>query len=167
MSIWFSLFVCMMRCAIWYHLYNLKKRKKRPWRSVTFTLTLLRGCFSRFLNCANGTKSRKAPLMCFLCFLIWFLGCGVPIRLLDLLHQIPPESLGLLTPFFVEYSASWLENVLLTEFFGIIFGCFLKSSLFSVTSFSVDKTFLFSVYLKLWYHCHYLFHWNNKNFRTN
>ena len=25
------------------------------------TLTLLHGCFSRFLNCANGTKSRNAP----------------------------------------------------------------------------------------------------------
>ena len=24
-------------------------------------LTLLRGCFSRFLNCTNGTKSRNAP----------------------------------------------------------------------------------------------------------
>ena len=38
-----------MCCAIWYHLYNLLK------------LTLLRGCFSRFLNCANDTKSRNAP----------------------------------------------------------------------------------------------------------
>ena len=24
-------------------------------------VTLLHGCFSRFLNCMNGTKSRKAP----------------------------------------------------------------------------------------------------------
>ena len=24
-------------CAIWYHLYNLKKREKHPWRSVTFS----------------------------------------------------------------------------------------------------------------------------------
>ena len=27
----------MMRCAIWYHLYNLKKREKHPWRSVNFS----------------------------------------------------------------------------------------------------------------------------------
>ena len=26
-------------------------------------VTLLHGCFSRFLNCTNGTKSRKAPQM--------------------------------------------------------------------------------------------------------
>ena len=24
-------------------------------------VTLLHGCFTRFLNCTNGTKSRKAP----------------------------------------------------------------------------------------------------------
>ena len=23
-------------CAIWYHLYNLKKHEKHPWRSATF-----------------------------------------------------------------------------------------------------------------------------------
>ena len=27
----------MMRCAIWYNLYNLKKREKHSWRSVTFS----------------------------------------------------------------------------------------------------------------------------------
>ena len=32
---------------------------KRPWRSVTSKVTLLYGCFSRFLNCTNGTKSSK------------------------------------------------------------------------------------------------------------
>ena len=46
-----------------------KKREKHPWRMVNFSkitktllkLTLLHGCFSRFLNCTNGTKSRNAP----------------------------------------------------------------------------------------------------------
>ena len=45
---------------------QFKKRKKHPWRTVTFSkpatvlkVTLLHGYFSRFLNCANGTKSRK------------------------------------------------------------------------------------------------------------
>ena len=43
-----------------------KKREKHPWRSVTFTacnllkVTILQGCFSRFLNCKNATKSRNA-----------------------------------------------------------------------------------------------------------
>ena len=33
-------------------------RQKHPWRSVTFSkVTLLNGCFSRFLNCVNGIKS--------------------------------------------------------------------------------------------------------------
>ena len=26
-----------MLCVIWYHLYDSKKRKKHPWRSVTFS----------------------------------------------------------------------------------------------------------------------------------
>ena len=37
------------------------KREKDPWRSVTLLkVTLLHGCFSRFLNCRIGTKSRNA-----------------------------------------------------------------------------------------------------------
>ena len=58
----------VMRCAIWYHLYNLKNLKnthggvlilvKLP--ATLLKSTLLHGCFSRFLNCTNGTKSRSA-----------------------------------------------------------------------------------------------------------
>ena len=41
---------------------QFKKREEHPRRSVNFTnLALLHGCFSRFLNCTNGTKSRNAP----------------------------------------------------------------------------------------------------------
>ena len=45
---------------------QFKKREKHTWRSVTFKpapllkVTFFRGCFSCFLNCTNGTKSRKA-----------------------------------------------------------------------------------------------------------
>ena len=52
-------------CAIWYHLYNLKNVKKQSWRGFTLVpptllkVILFHGCFSRFLNCTNGTKSRK------------------------------------------------------------------------------------------------------------
>ena len=49
-------------CAIWCHLYNLKNVKRYPWRSVTSSkvkVTLVHGCFSPFLKCSNGTKSRK------------------------------------------------------------------------------------------------------------
>ena len=58
---------------------QFKKRKKHPWmKPATFLkLTLLLGCFSRFLNCTNGTKLRNAPQLNFpfcilfpdLCFL--------------------------------------------------------------------------------------------------
>ena len=50
-----------MRWAILYHLYNLKNIKN-PHGGVPATLlkvTLIHGCFSRFLNCTNGTKLRK------------------------------------------------------------------------------------------------------------
>ena len=49
---------------------QLEKREKHPWMNVNFSsrlklatllkVTLLHGCFSRYLNCTNGTKSRKA-----------------------------------------------------------------------------------------------------------
>ena len=52
-----------MRCTIWNHLYNLKEREKHPWRSVTFSKINTDGCFSRFLNCTDDTKSRKASHM--------------------------------------------------------------------------------------------------------
>ena len=71
---------------------QFKKCEKNPWRSVTFgkvagfcgslkglafikpfevpqkpatllKVTLLHGCFSRFPNCTNGTKSRNASQM--------------------------------------------------------------------------------------------------------
>ena len=54
---------------------QFKKREKYPWRSATFikvaglkTATLIKvvlhhGCFSRFLNCTNGTKSCKKSQM--------------------------------------------------------------------------------------------------------
>ena len=60
----------VVRCAIWYYLYNLKNVKNTHGGVLTLvqaaTLlksTLLHGCFSRFLNCPNGTKSVNAPHM--------------------------------------------------------------------------------------------------------
>ena len=52
---------------------QFKKSEKHLWASVTFRLppaallkvTLLHMCFSCFLNCTNGTKSRKASHMVF------------------------------------------------------------------------------------------------------
>ena len=66
--------VNVVRCSIWYYLYNLKNVKnthggrlilvKLQYKSATLLkLTLLHGCFSRFLNCTNGTKSRNASQM--------------------------------------------------------------------------------------------------------
>ena len=37
----------VMRCAIWYHLHNLKNVQKHPWRSA---ITLLHGRFFTFLK---------------------------------------------------------------------------------------------------------------------
>ena len=60
---------------------QFKKREKQPWSSVTFSkvagfslqlkVTLLNGHFSRFLNCAHGTKLRNAPHIC-----IYMTGCN-------------------------------------------------------------------------------------------
>ena len=55
-----------MLCAIWYHLYILKTMKSNRGGVLLLVklqallkVKLLNGCFSRFLNCANGTKSRN------------------------------------------------------------------------------------------------------------
>ena len=59
-----------MRCAICYHFYNLKNMKNThggllllvKLQAFCYNLlivTLLHGCFSRFLNCTSGTKSRN------------------------------------------------------------------------------------------------------------
>ena len=37
-----------MLYAVWYHLYNIKKREKQPQRSATFSIAILHGCFSGF-----------------------------------------------------------------------------------------------------------------------
>ena len=55
--------VFVMCFAIWYHLCNLKKRKKYPWKRVTFSKVAVKlqpGCYSTLFNCTNGTESRKA-----------------------------------------------------------------------------------------------------------
>ena len=60
----------LMRCAARFvTICTIYKREKHSCRSVTFKpatlpkVTLLHGCFSCFLNCTNGTKSRNASLM--------------------------------------------------------------------------------------------------------
>ena len=57
---------------------QFNKREKHPSRSANFSkvaglkpatllkLTLLHGCFSRFLNCTNDTKSRNTPHILYL-----------------------------------------------------------------------------------------------------
>ena len=65
-----------MRDALrnWVPFAHFKKCEKHQWRSFTFSskvagratllkVKLLHGCFPRFLNCPNGTKSRKVSLM--------------------------------------------------------------------------------------------------------
>ena len=55
-----------MRCVIWYYLYNSKNVKNTHGGVLILTLiklALLHGCFSRFLYCTNGTKTRNASQM--------------------------------------------------------------------------------------------------------
>ena len=54
-----------MRCAIWYHLYNLKnvKNTHRGVLLLVIKVALLHGCLQRFLNDTNGTKPRNASHM--------------------------------------------------------------------------------------------------------
>ena len=50
-----------MRCAIWYYVHNLQNVKNNHGGVLILVkLTLLHGCFLRFLNCTNSTKSRNA-----------------------------------------------------------------------------------------------------------
>ena len=48
---------------------QLKNCEKYPWRRVNFSkavgFTLIHGCLSHFLNCANRTKLRKVPHIVF------------------------------------------------------------------------------------------------------
>ena len=49
-----------MFCTIWYHLNNLKNVKNTHGGELLVPkVTLRHGCFSRFSNCKNGTKSHK------------------------------------------------------------------------------------------------------------
>ena len=62
--------IFVMLCLHWHHLYNLKTKKTmkeccfqwscRLYPAILIKVTLFDGCFLRFLNCTNGTKSRKA-----------------------------------------------------------------------------------------------------------
>ena len=63
--------VFVVRCAIWYHLYNLKNVKNTHGGVLILVKLQAEVCnftkintppwvFLAFLNCTNGTKSRKA-----------------------------------------------------------------------------------------------------------
>ena len=83
-------------CAIWYHLYNFKSVKNTHGGVLLLVpvtllkVTLLHGCFSRFLNCTNGTKSRNASRMVFgnipRKLFVKFGGLGTESRLFSIYH---------------------------------------------------------------------------------
>ena len=52
-------FITVMFCATWYHLYNLKKHEKLPWRNVTFS------------KVAGFTKSNSPPWVFFTFFKLY------------------------------------------------------------------------------------------------
>ena len=57
---WTLQLIYVVYCTIWYHLYNLKNVE-----NTHGGVLILDGCFSCFLNCTNGTKSRNASQMSF------------------------------------------------------------------------------------------------------
>ena len=68
----FKIWINKTFCANCYQLYNLKYVKNSHGAVLLFSkvaglsllnVTLLHGCFLRFLNCKNGTKWRKASLI--------------------------------------------------------------------------------------------------------
>ena len=83
-------------CAIWYHFYNLKNVKNTHGGVLLLVpvtllkVTLHHGCFSRFLNCTNGTKSRNASRMVFgnipRKLFVKFGGLGTESRLFSICH---------------------------------------------------------------------------------
>ena len=70
-------------CSIRYHLYNLKNMENThggvlllvKQQATIVKVTLLHGCFPRFLNCTNDTKSRNTSqsLNVVLVIMIWFI----------------------------------------------------------------------------------------------
>ena len=64
--------IYVVRCTIWYHLYNLKNVKNTHGGVLILVKLHAKACnftkintstwvFARFLNCTNSTKSRNAP----------------------------------------------------------------------------------------------------------
>ena len=65
--------IYVILCAIYYHFYKLKNEENnhegvlflvKLHAATLLKVTLLDGCFSRFLNCTNGTKSCNVPHTC-------------------------------------------------------------------------------------------------------
>ena len=52
--------IFLLLCTICYHLCNLKSVKNTNGGVLLLKVILLHRCFSSFINCTNGTKSRKA-----------------------------------------------------------------------------------------------------------
>ena len=78
------------------------KSEEHPWRSVSFSkvaglqkVTLLHGCFSRFLNCANSTKSRRVShIVCDVCTklaILWVTICQHVITILWVGNSSTPK----------------------------------------------------------------------------
>ena len=62
--------VFVMRWTIWYHLYNLKNVETVNFQALACNIKPVTfGCFSRFLNCTNVNKSRKAIYVFYILFL--------------------------------------------------------------------------------------------------
>ena len=96
----------VVRCTIWYYLYNLKNVKNTHGgllilvklqasflflQGTFLKLTLLHGCFSYFLNCTNGTNAPHISIT-LLCLIV---GVGSISRVLVTLQKTNNVSCGM------------------------------------------------------------------------
>ena len=112
----FSAFAYVMRCAIWYHLYNLKNVKNAhggvlKFKPATLKVTLLHGCFSCFVN-RKKTSHIIKPLL-----LQEISQCS--LALLPNLH----ETLWKLKVKTFSPSNEMIKQAFLTDFFSYKFLC--------------------------------------------
>ena len=142
-----------MRCVIWYHLHNLKNVKNTHEGVLLLAkLTFLHGCFSRFLNCTNGTKSRKTSHLKSRSLVI--LAFGNYSNLIRISLNIPKSSVIRTSSVFVLvlYLISWKNEYISTFniFFCHFFSFFVvwKTSLNYIWPFD-RREFGTSVFIKL------------------
>ena len=102
------------------------------WLATLLNVTLLRGCFSRFWNCTNGTKSRNASR---LIFTRWcnsiklFIPSGYELRWsLAAFTEVFPVFINIFMEMMPVWAVLMLLLLFLVDWFGVVFTMFVFSS---------------------------------------